>query len=247
MKKIIIPIDFSLASEKAVRYVENVFKNQPVELELIYVSPEFSEDNDHRVKEAYKTFDENVLKSAEIPYHFHNLKGNLLAEIQKAIHLYNPAFVIMGTTKASLAKALVKLTDCPIVVIPENNTKSKITKIAYANDFNNIKVSTALEPLLILARSFGAKVYIIHVCKDKSAINDNAEEVIEYYLNHIDHEYVCINSDNIVSSIQNYIAEQKIDLLSILIRDHGNNALKSNGTLVEQLVSNTKVPLLNLI
>lgn len=247
MKKIIIPIDFSAASERATRYVESVFKGQPVQIELIYVAPSSVKTTDEQITSAFREFEKRVLKVSPVAYNFHILRGSLLDEIQTAIHKYQPAYVIMGTAKASLAQALVKLTDCPVIIIPDIGTRSSIKTIGYANDFNDIKISKALEPLLDISHSFGAKVHIIHVSNDKKLTSDKAEAAIEYYLDGTNHEYVFINSDDIVGAIRDYVAKHNIDLLAVLIRDHGGNVLDSKGKLVEKLVADTEVPLLNLI
>lgn len=247
MKKIIVPVDFSSASERATQYVESVFKGQPVGIELIYVVPPAANTSNQEVLENFRKFEERVLKSSPVIYGFHIYRGPLLDEIQRAIHDFRPDYVVMGTAKASLAKALVKLTDCPVIVIPDIGNKSEIKTIGYANDFKDIKVSPALKPLLDISSSFGAKVHIIHISSDPHLTSDRAEAAIEYYLDGTDHEYVFINSDNIPQAIHDYVLENNIDLLAVLIRDHGGNILDSKGSLVEELIANTEVPLLSLI
>src|SRR5690606_33709618 len=132
---------------------EDIFADEPVELRLIYVLPLTADVTEDKVKQMFTVFEDEVLKQRDIPYTFTIVKGNLLDEIQQAIRKFNPAYVIMGTNKASLAKALVKLTDSPVMVIPEGSDRNSINTIAYANDFNNIKSSEALKPLLNLSRA----------------------------------------------------------------------------------------------
>lgn len=247
MKKVIVPVDFSAASERAARYAENVFKGQPVEIELIYVAPKAPNEDDQEILGKFSAFEKAVMTNAAINYEFHIRRGVLLDEIQKAINELQPCYVIMGTSGASLAKALVKLTDCPVIVIPDIGKKSKIKTIAFANDFNDIKVTRALEPLLDISRSFGAKVHILHVSKERNVPSDKAEAAIEYYLDGVAHEYVSITGEDIVAAIHDYVAKNNIDLLAVLIRDHGGNVIDSRGALVEKLVSDTEVPLLSLI
>lgn len=245
MKTIIAPVDFSPASEKAIQYIAKVFCDQPFEVELIYVSTSSSE-SDEKIGEAFRKFKAGSLNVLKLPYRFQVRRGNLLDEIQTAIHELKPAFVIMGTGKTSLANALVKLTDSSVILVPENTDRMSLKRIVYANDFNDIKESSALGPLLNLSRLQGATVHIIHV-GDGDVSKDKAEDTIEYYMDHVDHEYMYINSDDIVKSIQNYVTDNKIDLLAVLIRDHGKNDLHTKGRLIEQLVTHANVPVLNLI
>lgn len=247
MKTILVPIDFKSASEKALEYVKSVFNEQPVELYLINVVPVQDKQSDEEIQEAFKKFEDKVLKNFPLTYRFSIIRGSLLEEIQRAIHFYKPSMVIIGTSGTALTKALVKLTDCPVMIVPEHNNRSKIRNIVYANDFNTVKVSSAFAPLMDLSQAFDAKVHIIHINKDEYTSPDNAEASIEYYLQLVDHEYASMKSDNFVTALQDYVKNQDIDVLSVLLRDHGQNAISSHGKLIEELVSKTEIPVLSLV
>ncbi|MEM7110546.1 MAG: universal stress protein, partial [Bacteroidota bacterium] len=60
-------------------------------------------------------------------------------------------------------------------------------------------------------------------------------------------EYVYITSDDIEQSIMNFIKEKDIDVLTVLLRDHGGNQLESEGRLVKKIVTHSNVPVLNLV
>jgi nucleotide-binding universal stress UspA family protein len=247
MKTILVPIDFQNASERALRYIENVFREKPVELQLVNVVSTDDKTSDEDIQKAFKEFESRALKNISIPYRFSIIRGNLLEEIQGAIHFYQPSLVIFGTSGNALTKALVKLTDCPVLIIPANSKKSKIRNIVYANDFNEVKSSNAFEPLLDLSKSFAAKVHIIHINKDDHTIPDRAEVSLEYYLQLVDHEYASMKSVDFVAALQEYVKNEDIDVLTVLLRDHGQNALSSNGKLIEELVSKAEIPVLSLV
>lgn len=246
MKKILIPIDFGEAAVRAIQYAESVFKGHPAEIELIHVIPEATK-TEAEAREAFNEFEKKELKSRPLPYSFHIVRGVVLAAIQHAIHDIKPTVVIIGLDGGSLSKAFLKLTDCPVILVPSKNQCEGIHNIAYANDFNNIEESSALSTLLDLSRSFNANIHIIHVNKDENIGQDKAEPAIEYYLDKVDHEYFSMKSNDIVGAIQKYIGDKKIDLLTLLLRDHGNNNLKTKGELVEQLVTKSNIPVLSLV
>lgn len=247
MKTILVPIDFKSASENALNYINSVFNKQRVELYLINVVPPTDKTPDDEIRAAFKEFEARALKNYPLPYRFSIIRGNLLEEIQHAIHFYLPSLVIIGTSGTALTKALVKLTDCPVMIVPEQNSKSQIRNIAYANDFNSVKVSSAFAPLMDLSQTFDAKVHIIHINKDEYTSPDNAEASIEYYLQLVDHEYASMKSEDFVAALQDYVRNQNIDVLSVLLRDHGQNALSSHGKLIEELVSKAEIPVLSLV
>lgn len=247
MKSILVPIDFQSASIRALRYIEDVFRDVPVQLFLVnVVAPEDPTDN-KEIEKAFQKFELKVLKNYPLTYKFNVVRGNLLDEIQKSIHLYRPSLVIIGTSGRNLSKAFIKLTDCPVMIIPENNSRKSIRNIAYANDFNAVKVSSAFAPLLDLSQTFEAKVHIIHLNKDERGEQDAAEPSIEYYLQMVDHEYASIPSKDFVSALNDYVHKENIDVLSVLLRDHGQNKIGTNGKLIEELMTKADLPVLSLV
>jgi hypothetical protein len=240
-----IPIDFADSSVRALHYTEDVFGGQEAKLYLIHVAQ--PEESKAQITEDFAKFESKYLKPSRIPYTFIVKSGALLKELQKAIHSIKPTVVMIGLEEGSLSKAFLKLTNCPVILIPRTNSKFNIKSIAYANDFMKIKDSSALKPLLDLSREFGADIHIIHVNKGQKLTEDSAEAAIEYYLNPVKHEYFSVNSNDIVAAIQKYLTDKKIDLLTLLLRDHGSNELKTKGELVDQLVTKSNVPVLSLL
>jgi len=167
--------------------------------------------------------------------------------IQKIMDELHPSLVAVGLTGNSMVKSLLKLVNCPVLMIPGDIDSPAIRNIVYANDFHSIKVSSALEPLWNFAKSSHARVHIVHVTRENAVPDDESEGPLEYYLDHVDHEYVSIKSDDFVKAINKYATEKKIDLLTLLVRDHGNNELPSRGTFVEELLTHTRIPILSLV
>lgn len=247
MKKILIPIDLSGASENAIDFVSDVFGDIRADLHLIHVKEENEKLDD--IKTAFTALENNKLIPTGVKYNFEIFPGNLLDEIQTTINTEMPDLLVMGTRGASgskLSKALIKLSNCPVMLIPDNYHETKIKRIAYANDFKDIKDSTVLKPLLELSQAMKAKVYLLHINRDNN-VQDHAEASLEYYLDYVNHEYVCITSEDIEQAIMDFIREKKIDLLTVLLRDHGSNNLSSEGRLVKDLVRHSNVPVLNLV
>jgi nucleotide-binding universal stress UspA family protein len=247
MKTILVPVDFHNASERALRYIETVFTEQPVELQLINVVPTESKSTDEEIQMAFTEFESKVLKPYPLPYRFSIIRGNVLDEIQRAIHFYKPSLVVIGASGTALSKALLKLTDCPVMFVPEASQKSRIRNIVYANDFHAVKASSAFEPLADLSKTFDAKVHIIHINRDEHTAPDDAEVSLEYYLQLIDHEYASMKGDDLVEALQEYVRREDIDVLSVLLRDHGQNTLSSGGKLIEEIITKTDIPVLSLV
>ena len=199
------------------------------------------------VQKSFSDFEHKYLEGTRLPYHFTAVEGTLLDQIQNKIDELHPALVAIGLSGNSLVKALLKLVRCPVLMIPGAIDAPAIRNIVYANDFQNIRVSSALEPLWNFAKSSHARVHIVHVTKEGTLPTDEEENSLEYYLDHLDHEYVSIRSDDFVAAINKYAAEKKIDLLTLLLRDHGNNALPTRSKFVEELLLRARIPILSLV
>ncbi len=247
MKTILLPIDLSPASENAIDFIVDIFGDRKPKLHLLHVKSKNEDLN--VIKKAFAKFEETKLAPVRLEYDFEITKNGLLDDIQTTIQTEKPDLLVLGTKGiygSNLSKEIVKITDCPVMLIPEKYHETKIKRIAYANDFKDIKDSSALKPLLELAMMMKAKVYLLHINRDNQT-QDSAEASLEYYLDYVEHEYVCITSDDIEQSIMNFIKEQNIDVWTVLLRDHGKNELGSQGTLVKTIVEHTNVPVLNLV
>jgi len=247
MKTVLVPIDFQPGVGKALHYIERVFRDQSIKVELLHVITPSEKLTADEVQKSFDDFEHTYLEGTRLPYNFTIVEGGLLEQIQKKIDELHPSLVAVGLTGNSLVLSLLKLVNCPVLMIPSTNDSPAIRNIVYANDFHSIRVSSALEPLWNFAKSCHAMVHVLHVTKENAMPNDEAEGPLEYYLDHVDHEYVSVKSNDFVKAINTYAVEKKIDLLTLLVRDHGNNEHSSRGKLVEELLTKTKIPILSLV
>ena len=247
MKTVLIPIDFQPGAGKVLHYIEKIFKDQSIRAELLYVMQPSEKMTKERVQESFLDFEHRYLEGTRLPYHFTALEGSLLDQIQSKIDELRPSLVAIGLSGNTLVRSLLKLVRCPVLMIPGSTDAPAIRNIVYANDFQKIKVSSALEPLWNFAKFSHARVHIVHVTKEGALPSDQEESSLEYYLDHLDHEYVSIKSDDFVAAINKYSADKKIDLVTLLLRDHGNNAMPSRSKFAEELLTRSQIPILSLV
>ena len=254
LQKILIPIDFSPTAANAVRYANGIFEKHQAEVALVYINmPEYPITEDE-ISLRYEKFKKEVLHEVKFSYDFHVWYGNLLNELVSAVKGQQADLVIMGSkgkreTDVSLASALIRAVECPVIVVPDHYSQYRIRKIAFANDYKPIQESEAIRPLWEFALEFGAKVFLLHLSNTKKhqlVLADDAESTLEYYLENLDHEYVYLKNDDFQQAINEYIETNKIDLLVILSRDHGRNQMKSEGRLITLLTDHAQVPVLAL-
>lgn len=258
--KILIPVDFSPVAEKAVMYADGILEKHPAEVVLVYINANDRHKEEIEIFDAFKAFESEVLEKVHFKYSFQLINGDLLTGIDllsglvRATQEAEANMVIIGTkgrreSDISLASALIRAIEVPVIVVPDHFTKNQIKKIAFANDYKPIKEAEAIKPLWEFTLEFGAKVYLLHVNqprKKELALADSAESALEYYLDSLEHEYVYLKGEDVELTINNYIKAKDIDLLVILSRDHGRNQLKSEGRLINQLTIHAEIPILAL-
>jgi len=254
LKKILIPVDFSAVTKNAVEYAENLVEKLRAEVVLAFVNTHEKSKTNQEILDLFRTFEREMLRNVQFKYDFKILNGNILDALVEEINNSDIDLIITGTKgkkdeDLTLSASLIQSTNCPVIVVPSNNKNFRIDKIAFATDYKPIAASEVIKPLWILALEFSAKVYLVHINQDPKKVpvlTDAAEDTLEYYLGHVDHEHVYINSQDMEEGINNYVNEKEIDLLVVLSRDHGDNKLKSENRLIAQLAAHSTIPILAL-
>jgi hypothetical protein len=247
MKTILMPVDFQGDASGNFKYIERIFKDEEIKLELIYVADPAQKVAHDSIQDDFRKLEATVLKGSKISYSFSIAQGNIVEELQSAINRFNPFLLMIGVQGTRLVKSLVKLVDCPLYIIPQGSEIAEVKNILYAHDFNAIQESSVLQPLRTLATAHHAKVNVLHITRDDSFTEDKGEGPLEYYLDRIPHEYASVISNDFVSAINGYINKHQMDLLVLLLREHGQNATNSKGELVEQLLTQSNIPVLILV
>jgi hypothetical protein len=247
MKTILIPIDFQMSSAKAIDFAKALYPTENLRVELLHVLPVYSEGEERQARQQYSTLQNTSLRNWPVHISFNVKTGTIIDKIQEAIGESKPQLVLIGLTGKTMVKELLKLTDAPLLIIPAHTNTTSIQKIVYANDFKEIQSSEALEPLRTLAQNSKSTVDILHIEKEYKPATDKAEETLEYYLQLVRHDYVIIKSDDFPAAILDYARQHEIDLLTLLLRDHGQNENNSKGKLVARLLEETNIPILSLV
>jgi hypothetical protein len=213
----------------------------------VYVKPVGSNQTEDQIRKEFSSFEKSTLAGYRFAYTFSLLEGDLIPTLQEFINWKKPSLLVIGLVGSALVKKLAELTSCPMLMIPDKADIHPVRNILYANDFHPINESLALEPLRDLAQTFHAKVHIVHIAEDRVLTADESEAPLEYYLSPIEHEYVSIINPDFAKAINTYASGKKIDLLTVLHRDHGHNSLHTKGSLVNKLIAETKIPILSLV
>src|SRR5690606_4326761 len=142
--------------------------------------------------------------------------------------------IVMGTQGATGAKEifmgsntvkiLKKIKNCPVLVVPSNYNFQRLKTLAFPTDSSRTYKKFELTPLTELAALWKAEVQILYVAVE-FILNDSQESNkkilgerlagLNYYFQNVEFER------NISTSIEKYLAENKVDFMALIRYHHG--------------------------
>jgi nucleotide-binding universal stress UspA family protein len=182
-KIILVPFDFSEVSRNAVRYAVELAKNKHAKVVLLHAfyttdnlmnlsgqmlaenMVGMKEDADKMLKKAG-----NELIPADVQHEMICNYGFVINQISEYVSDNRTWLIIMGTEGAtgikeffggSTTAEVVEKIEVPVLAIPKTCHYTPIESIAFATDFHDSDVSSAIY-ITRLAKLFDAKIHFIH-------------------------------------------------------------------------------------
>jgi nucleotide-binding universal stress UspA family protein len=126
---------------------------------------------------------------------------------------------IIGSTTINVSRKV----KTPVLVVPHDATYVPVKHITYASDFTYKTSILLFNPLLELARAFGAKTHILFVRQNHGGDSEqeltgrkSSEIIFEGY----DHEYVTIEEPSVNHGISKYLQQNSSELLVMVAHKH---------------------------
>ncbi len=276
MKNVLIPTDFSANSWNALQYAERLFENEACNFYILHIgdltesavnSNSFTFPSE-KISPSIKEKLNLLFKRIEgLPinekHHFIALQeyGNFIDIIRKTIGVKKVDLIVMGTKGASGIKASVVGSNtgdvitkvlCNVLVIPENAPITRPKKIAFPTDYNLFYTFPVLQTLTEMLRISKAYVHVLNISKSKSSLT-NPQEINKAYLQDYlgetfptSHSFHSITDKNIKSAILNFVANNHIEMLTMVAKNLNFFQQLLFDTAIEKLSFHTTVPLLVL-
>jgi len=270
MKKILVPTDFSLEAENALKVAAQIAKKHGSEIYLLHMleipMQEIDTVNSHVevpevmffMKMAHKKFEEIM----ESDY----LEGIAVHEIVKPGASFNNVvdicreqgaeIIIMGSHGAngfkemfvgSNAEKVVRNSDIPVLVIKNEHDEFSIDDFVFASDFKNDSKETYRQATE-LATAFGAKVHLLMVnTAGNFTTTKKAKERINSFIGDYNFKNYTINiynDDSVEKGILNFSKNIDADLIGISTHGRQGIAHFFNGSISEDLVNHAKRPVI---
>ncbi|WP_372753668.1 universal stress protein [Mariniflexile sp.] len=270
MKKILVPTDFSIEAENALKVAAQIAKKHGCEIYLLHILDvsvhtvdALSTYNDlpeviffmklaHQKFESLKSKD--YLKGLTIHEHveFHEIfKGVYHVSKKNNIDL-----VIIGSRGANGLKEIligsntekvVRTSEIPVLVVKNEHLKFKTKHFVFASDFgkeNKGPFKKALE----IAHFFGSKMHLLMVNTPNHFITSgDAQQRIEAFIKDVkmpSHTINIYNDVTIETGIMNFSQSIQADIIGM--STHGRKGISHffNGSLSEDLVNHAKRPVI---
>lgn len=240
MKKIIVPLDFSKASENAMLYAAALAKHISATLELVHVIGIDSanaklmnwKNLETRMTAAANVEGEKFLAKLNGPANttFKVISGYPFQDVVEEHALEAKAnLIVMGSSGASGIKkifgsnaaALISHSSIPVVVVPGDYTFNGLNHLLYASDLS--RLDQEVKHVADFARPFDANISVLHVVKEEQPYRDRTKlnEVLARVANYDKVEFHETNNPDVVTGIEEFAKHGKTDMVALFTHELG--------------------------
>lgn len=268
MKKVIVPIDFSATSLKALEHAKYLSREFSYEILLLHTisSPTISthaeiaiqaenfkkeeEDSNRQLSELSEQLTAEGFKNS-----YQTETGFLsdtLHELEKEMEV---AFVVMGTTGASgflgrligsNASAVMQRIQSPLMLIPHESGAPNFKNLLFCTQFQTDETDV-LKEVFAFAYHFGSHVDLLKINADwvLEIFSDNSE--IERIKNTFPDEKFSIlihKADSVIKGLDEYLEQHATQLIVLAVRKKNILERLLDGSTSRRIVLHSKLPML---
>ena len=261
MKKIIVAVDFSSNSINALKQAVKLAKHMDAKIHVVHAYLAIRRADtminvNRLLKEEAEKQMEAIIEKLDIPEEISvktkALKGDPVQAIEKYCHKIGAELIIVGTQGEQndpevflgpVSGGLVKQTEIPILIIPNNYEINEIKKILFTLKSMVIKDSNQLFPLKFFIRKFNAQLQILQIRTPDTTPEDLE---ISNKIKKLDAPIDYIEAENIYQGITNYVTDSEVDLVCVMRRRRKFLELLFTRSLTKKDKFNSTIPMLIL-
>ena len=256
MKQLIVTTDFSVPAENAMMFAGRLAQKTgaaitllhvfqiPVSMSEVPVLMISAEELKNNADAGLQKAKELLLRSfPDSQVATESRMGDVTDELNDLSKSIQPLAIITGKHGAggverfffgSTSLSIVRHTNIPVIVVPENATAREVRSIALAIDE---RVNLPHRRIKALTEALGAELHVIHVQPQKTSTKE-FDKVVEG-LNIVPKT---IRDDEVMHGIQTYLQENQIDMLMILPHRHSFLERLTFRTHTEELLRKLTIP-----
>jgi len=246
MQTIIIPVDFTARSRKAIDFVAMLYQTTSVRFILLHAystlkSNEFLisiddiiENDIQRKLETEGEYLKEKCESDKIELIYLCDRNDIISSILNATKKFSADMVVVGSdgeeswNDISLREEgktinIVKKAPIPALIVPLSHAVLKPNNILFATVINGIYGNEEVEPLIDMVKAWGAHIDILNVGSERasvSGLNKGLESTVNGYFYGIDFKLHAVLNADTFQAIDQFSAEHQIDLICIMYRKH---------------------------
>ena len=246
---ILVPTDFSDNASSALNYALKLYANKQCTFYVLHTTyineavtraygAAYTDDSQNKVVETTLTafINQTEAANANANHEFKSLRSaeELATAVKTAVESHAIDMVIMGTKGVTGAveyvmgsntiKVIRKITECPVLVLPEGFAFVEPKQITFPTDYNRSYDEKEIQTLKDLVDLYHSKIRIVHinVSMGLSEAQENNMTLLKNYL--ANYEYSFHKLPNYTSkskAIAEFVDELEIDILAMINYKHG--------------------------
>jgi nucleotide-binding universal stress UspA family protein len=244
MKKILVPVDFSIPSSSAAEYAIEMTKDIPgteIILYHVYKNDIFSllKDSEGQAKKKATDADLKIVKdflqnSAHQKVTVESEEGSFIDNMSKYVLSNGVDMIIMGINKSSTMTNVnigsdtlntISKISIPIMIIPPGLKFKKIDNVLFASDFKDVARKTPFESLKKILDFFKPKLSILNVDSEHYIELSESYKIekseMESKLENYNPEFFFLRSYDFMEGIVTFAETKDIDLIITLPKKQG--------------------------
>jgi len=276
-KRILLPTDFSKNALNAIRYALDMHEKEKCEFYLLNVfqakgystrSIMVPEPGDVDYEAAKKYSVDGLEKQLEIlspreenPKHnFHTISqfNSILYGVKHVIDTKDIDFVIMGTKGAGdtistlfgthTVKIMEKVTECPVLAIPENVRFTPPKEIVFPTDFKASFKRREIQVLLDICKNHKSAIRVLHILEGSklSKNQENNKVLLEHMLDGVDNSFHTMTDVKVQKGIDTFIQSRESEMVAFMNKKHMFFGSILSNPLVKELGYYSEIPILVL-
>ncbi|MGB5203482.1 universal stress protein [Eudoraea sp.] len=276
-KRILLPTDFSKNALNAIRYALDMHEKEKCEFYLLNVyqvkgystkSIMVPEPGDVDYEAAKKLSLDGLEKQMEIlslreenPKHrFYKISqyNSILYGVKNIIAKKDIDLVVMGTKGAGGTRSTIfgtntvnimeKVTECPVLGIPENVRFAPPKEIVFPTDFKASFKRREIQVLLDIAKSHKSPIRVLHIMESSklSKIQENNKVLLDHMLDVVDHSFHTMSDVKVQKGIDTFIQSRESGMVAFMNKKHMFFGSILSNPLVKELGYYSEIPILVL-
>jgi nucleotide-binding universal stress UspA family protein len=270
VKTILIPNDFSISAVNSVDYALKFAKIDNARIILLYtfqsissfnfisnVIPHYTENSIHIANEILQSWCERIFETNKIVCNYIIKTGSYEDSILETIKENKVDLIIMSAKGENYDKHInsrfvsniIKETNCPLMVIPENFSFEKIEVIVFATDYNATDI-IVLNSIVDIAMPFNAKIILLHIADGEfnelaeKQLQDNFEKLVIKTNSYKNIFFQLLADKNIEKKLLEYIEMNSTDILVVSTHKHFLIDEIFGNSITAKIMQHASIPLL---